>query len=225
MPRVLRPYPRRRPLLAIDETDAPEALVLLVPGGPERGFGTTRPWDLAYLRMLPFGRAVTDLAGPRVAVVRLRHRQTGWNGPQETVLAEARWALADLTRRFPTALIGVVGHSLGGRTAVRLAGDERVAATVALAPWLPAGEPAGHVAGRELLVVHGEADRICPVRDTDSWVDRAREAGGHVRYVRVPRTGHLLLRAPGRAHRAVARYLVSRLLSTEVEPMDGTAAS
>ncbi|MFE9225855.1 alpha/beta fold hydrolase [Streptomyces massasporeus] len=70
---------------------------------------------------------------------------------------EALEALARLAGAVPVVL---VGHSMGGRAALRAAGHPQVRALLALAPWWPPGEPAQPLTGRRLVVPHGERDRI-----------------------------------------------------------------
>jgi pimeloyl-ACP methyl ester carboxylesterase len=55
--------------------------------------------------------------------------------------------------------VSVVGNSLGGRAAFRAAGDRTVVSVVGVAPWLPEGEPVDQLAGRWVLIMHGDRDR------------------------------------------------------------------
>lgn len=59
------------------------------------------------------------------------------------------------SRRFGATPVVMLGHSLGGRAAVRSAGAAGVRGVVALAPWLPEDEPVDQLAGRALAILHG----------------------------------------------------------------------
>jgi dienelactone hydrolase len=90
---------------------------------------------------VPIARRIARGGHGRFAVIRLRYAVHGWNGELQSPLADANWALDQLTEQFGSLPIGLVGHSLGGRTALRLAGHPEVQSVVALAPWLPEDEP------------------------------------------------------------------------------------
>lgn len=216
MPRVLRRRPVRRPHVALDRGPHPaQAVVVVLHGGPEQGFSTTRTWSAPYVRMLPFARVVRAASDSRIATVRLRHVHTGWNGGEATTLAEARWILGDIAERAPHLPVGLLGHSLGGRTALRAADHPNVVAVVALAPWVPPDEPVDPLAGRSVLVVQGGSDRVCPPGLTREYVDRARAAGVDVRYEELPHVGHAMLRRAATWHRLAADHLVGTLLPSQ----------
>ena len=90
----------------------------------------------------------------------------------------------------------IVGHSMGGRAAVRLIDHPAVLGVVGLAPWLPLGEPLGNVAGRWLLIAHGDADRTTYPEVSLDFVERARAAGARATHVIVASEGHALMRNP-----------------------------
>ena len=91
----------------------------------------------------------------------------------------------------------LLGHSMGGRTAVHVADDPRVAGVVALAPWLPRGEPVAplvaNAAGAPLRAAHGRRDRITSYRATSDFVDRATAAGADATLEDMGWAGHYLL--------------------------------
>lgn len=213
VPAAVEPAPAGRPHLRLEPTQTPsEAVVLLLHGGPERGFREARRWGAPYLRMLPFGLAVRRRSGDRIAVVRVRHRHNGWNGWRESTAAETQWALDDIAEAAPGLPIGVLGHSLGGRTAVRVAGHPAVRSVVALAPWLPPGEDVTSLRDRDVLIVHGTRDAVCPIAETEQFVARAAEAGVPVHLQRLPGVGHLMVRGARRWHDLAAEHLVRTLL-------------
>jgi pimeloyl-ACP methyl ester carboxylesterase len=88
-------------------------------------------------------------------------------------VADAEWALDRILDRHGDVPVTLIGHSMGGRTAVAVAGHPNVVALAALAPWLPAGEPYEQVAGRAVLVVHGRLDTTTSPRGSLEWARRA----------------------------------------------------
>ena len=108
-----------------------------------------RAHQLAVLRMRPFVASLRRHGGrDGLVVAQLRYRVRGWNGADRSPVADAAWALdrliATASRTCPSAL---VGHSMGGRTAMYVAGHESVRAVVGLAPWIEAGDPVDRLAG------------------------------------------------------------------------------
>lgn len=147
-------------------------MLLLFHGGVER----------SRLRV-PRGRFVPAVA-PVVALQRrvaaagvevwvLRHSVFGWN--DGAPVAEAREALARVRTARPGLPIVVGGHSMGGRTAVRVADDPAVVGVVALAPWLPPEESVEPIAGRHVRIAHAAWDRVCPLSAMTDFLDRASE--------------------------------------------------
>jgi dienelactone hydrolase len=98
---------------------------------------------------------------------------------------DAEWALRQLTERFPGLPIGLVGHSMGGRTAMRVAGHPSVRAVVALAPWLPDGEPVEQLRGRSVLIAHGNTDVVTSPRASRRFAARAQSVAERVGFVTV----------------------------------------
>ena len=93
----------------------------------------------------------------------------------------------------------LVGHSMGGRAALRAGGDPQVAAVCALAPWTPPGEPVGHLRGRTVAILHGRDDRWVPAALSADFALRARRAGAHVARF-TDAGGHSMLRGAVRWH-------------------------
>ena len=109
-------------------------------------------------------------------------------------MEDVAWALRHLRIRHSGAPIIVIGHSMGGRAALRAAGEPDVAGVLALAPWLPAGEPFGQTAGRRLLVVHGAKDRVTSPERSRELVRAVRPIADQAAYVAVRGCGHAMLR-------------------------------
>ncbi|MGW6742518.1 hypothetical protein ACWGDX_17655, partial [Streptomyces sp. NPDC055025] len=88
----------------------------------------------------------------------LRYRHRGWNraDPVDDALA----ALGELRRVHGAVPVVLVGHSTGGRAALRASAHPQVQGVLALAPWLPADEPNDHPRGRRIVLTHGDRDRV-----------------------------------------------------------------
>ncbi|MFI1653652.1 alpha/beta fold hydrolase [Streptomyces sp. NPDC020472] len=162
--------------------------------------------------MRPFGRAVLRALRPRpVCVAYLRYRRRGWNGDRADAARDAREALSVLRERTGDVPVVLLGHSMGGRAALRVAGDPAVRGVVALAPWCPPADPVDHLAGRRLFLLHDEADRVTSAQESWDFVRRARAVGADATEVRMPVGGHAMLRGAGLWHGRAAD-LVARLV-------------
>jgi len=184
----------------------PAGAVLFLHGGKEQSTAAVTRYQLAVVRVAVLAAAVDRrLAGRDVAVWSLRFGVRGWNGDGSGPVADALWALERVRAAYPAPPpVVLAGHSMGGRTALRVAGSDGVAGVVALAPWVPAGEPVAQVAGRRIVVAHGTEDDVTDPAASRRWVDRAREAGGDVRFEEVPGDGHAMVRHPRRWHALTA---------------------
>ena len=170
------------------------AVVLVLHGGKEHSYEHSDPMHFSSRRMQPFARALhRQGAAHGVAVWSVRYRVRGWNPPEASPVADARWALDEVRRRHGDVPVVLLGHSMGGRVACHVLGDPSVVAMAALAPWLP-DEPVADARDRDLLVAHAVVDSWTSPRQSRDWADRAREVARSVSYVRVRRTGHFLLR-------------------------------
>lgn len=202
--------------------EATRAVVLVLYGGRAESTAPSRPWHLSALRMASFARAVRRWGARRsVTVVTLRYRMRGWNGPDESPVADARWALAEIRARRPDAPVLLLGHSMGGRTAFRVADDPAVAGIVGLAPWLPRDEPRTDLAGKDVLVVHGTADRWTDPVASREYVTAARTAGARATWVPIDGVGHFMLRRRRRWRRLVIDFVADHLGDPPGEPPDG----
>lgn len=189
----------------------PGAIALLLHGGEPDSTLPVPRFDPALLRMLPFATDVRRRSRGRVGAAVLRHAVRGWNGDARSPVADAEWALARLRDRFPDVPIGVIGHSMGGRTAFELAGHPDVSSVVALAPWLSDAYAAAPFVGTPLLVVHGLRDRRTDPAAARDLVERVTAAGGDARFVGLDDAHPMLLRAPT-WHRLASRFTIDRLL-------------
>lgn len=191
----------------------PRAAVLVLHGGQSTSERPARPWQLAALRMNSVERAVVaQLPFPEVLVARVAYRVRGWNGDRADAAHDtlrALDALTELTGPVPTVLLG---HSMGGRAALRAAGHPQVRGVVALAPWWPPGEPVGQTAGRHVVALHGERDHVTSPAETADCVRRARNEGATRAGMALIADGdHGMLRRHGLWHDMTAA-LVAHLL-------------
>lgn len=170
------------------------AVAVLLHGGKADSYEESEPKHFSSLRMRPFARAIHHQGARHgVAVWRVRYRVRGWNGPERSPVADARWALDEVRRRHGDVPVVLVGHSMGGRTAVHVLDDPNVVALVALAPWLP-HEPVAGATGKDVLLAHGVIDRWTSPRETSRWAEQARPLARRLVYVRVRRSGHFMFR-------------------------------
>ncbi|WP_354638484.1 alpha/beta hydrolase [Kitasatospora camelliae] len=204
--------------------ESPSAAVLVLHGGQENGERPPGPVNLPGLRMRGFVRAVQrGTSGAEVAIGTVRYRCRGWNGDRADAARDTLAALADLAEELGPVPTVLVGHSMGGRAALRAAGHPCVTGVVALAPWCPREEPYEHLAGRRVLMLHGDRDRVTDPADTDLFAARARSGGALVAGYRVAGSGHALLRRAGDWHRTTA-VLTAGLLGLRGLPVEVAAA-
>lgn len=186
--------------------------VLVLHGGRARGLESADGLRLPFLRMVPFARAVARAGAARgVAVGLLRYRVRGWNGAEEDPVRDARWALAELERRHGNVPVVLVGHSMGGRAALRVGGDPGVAGVAALAPWLDRGEPYRHLAGQEVLIAHGDRERMTDPAASLWFAGRVATVSDRVARFDVHGDGHAMLRRASDWHDLVTHFALARL--------------
>ena len=152
----------------------PDGIVLVLHGGRENGRSPVRANQLAVLRMVPIARRVAAAGRGRLAVVRVLDVVRGWNGADASPVADTHWAVEQCLERFGDLPVGLIGHSMGGRAALRAAGARNARCVVGLAPWLPPGEPTEQLRGRRVLIVHGSADRMTSPAGTGQLRQRPR---------------------------------------------------
>lgn len=176
------------------------AIALVLHGGQEINTASTTARQLAVLRVLPVARSLARAGGSMgLGVWRLRFRYRGWNKEAADPVADVRWALQQLRAQHGDVPIVLVGHSMGGRAALRAAAEPGVVAVLGLAPWVPPGEPIEQLRGRRLLVVHGTRDRMTSHAASKELVDAVRgevaKAAGDAKatWVNLRRSGHAML--------------------------------
>ncbi|MER5641274.1 alpha/beta fold hydrolase [Kitasatospora sp. NPDC002227] len=204
--------------------EAPTAAVLVLHGGQETNERAPGPVNLPGLRMRGFVRAVArETAGAQVAVGVVRYRHRGWNGSRADAARDAAAALNDLAEELGPVPTVLIGHSMGGRAALRAAGHPSVTGVVALAPWCPESDPAGQLDGRTLLTLHSDADKVTDPGATRRFAAQARAAGAHVAGYTVHGSDHALLRRSRDWHHATA-HLTGGLLGLRPLPTEVTTA-
>jgi dienelactone hydrolase len=184
----------------LDTRPAPggtRAVALFCHGGTVANLEPPRERALSLVRMRAIEQFVADEAGASgVTTSLLRYRVAGWNGPAADAHADVRWSLERIRAEHGDVPIVLVGHSMGGRAALRAGGDPQVGAVCALAPWTPPGEPVAHLRDRTVAILHGRGDRWVPAALSADFATRAQEAGARVARFTVA-GGHSMVR---RAH-------------------------
>lgn len=205
-------------LLATTVPSRPRGAVIVLHGGGSRpGRPMVSPAQLSVLRMVPIARRIARAGRGELAVFRLLNSVRGWDA-HRTPVRDAHWALDEVAQRLgETMPVCLVGHSLGGRAALLAGEREEVRAVVALAPWLYPTDAAGGLAGRRVLFVHGDRDRIAsPAR-------AAKVAGGlspqaDVTFVRVAGGRHAMLRHHRRFDGLATGFATAALLDAVSAP-------
>jgi hypothetical protein len=82
---------------------------------------------------------------------------------------------------------------MGGRTAFAVAGDPSVTGVCALAPWTESRDPIVQLAGRTILVAHGDLDRVTSPRASREYARRAAQVAARVGFLVVHADMHAML--------------------------------
>ncbi|ROR46972.1 alpha/beta fold hydrolase [Kitasatospora cineracea] len=193
------------------------SVLLVLHGGRAESLARQPRLGLARLRMRAFGAAVRRLAAdPSLAEVEVRYRYRGWNGGHAHPVADAALVLREIAFRAPDVKVVLLGHSMGGRAALAVAGHPQVLGAVLLAPWCQPGDPVGQLRGRRFVILHDPSDRVTSAEGSRAFAARARRAGAEVRFVEMPRGGHAMVSGAGAWQRLAARSVTAIL---EGEPL------
>ena len=195
------------------EASDPRGVVLVLPGGRSASQAPTSWWNLPVMRMKPFAWTIAAESRGDLSVAVLRYAVRGWNGASASPVADTALALEQVTARYPGIPVGLLGHSMGGRVAFRLADDPRISALVALAPWVERSDVARGHAGLRALVMHGTGDRITSPRNARAMADAMAALGVDVTWRAVAGETHSMLRQPGLWHRESAHFLAEHMLA------------
>ena len=215
------PGPAARADLSVaDAGGQTRGVALVLHGGRADSFDQVRARHLSPARMLPFAQTLRSQGGPHgLAVWTLRNRYRGWNGPDMSPVQDARWALSEIAREHPGVPVFLLGHSMGGLTALCVADDPQVHAVVALAPWLTAETPVDRVAGRRVLIVHGDEDRWTSPVNSLAYARRAEGVAASIDYVSLTGAGHFMFRRVGLWNSLANGFILdSFAASTGAEP-------
>jgi acetyl esterase/lipase len=138
---------------------------------------------------------------PRLAFLEVRYRTKSWHRLDECA-EDARAALVT-ARSEGVEEVALLGFSMGGAVAVRVAADPAVQHVIGLAPWLPPQLDLSPLDGRRLAVVHGSLDRGLPwipgvaPEVSRRGVERARARGVEAVRTVIPGAIHpIALRSP-----------------------------
>jgi alpha/beta superfamily hydrolase len=140
-----------------------------------------------------------------IATLRVGFRRPGELGSCTLDAAAA----VELAARHGAEKVVTMGHSFGGAVAVRVAAalPEVVAGVVTFATQSAGCEVAPHLAGRHLLLFHGDADELLPVAASETV--RTLAGGGEL--IVVPGAGHLFTGFLDTVRHRVDRWLVTVL--------------
>ena len=197
------------------------SIVLVLHGGQARSPATVRRRpQLSYLRMVPFARSLHRREGGHGLSVRiLRYRYRGWDEPRLHPAQEARWALTQLDDQHPDAPIVLLGHSMGGRAALRVADHPAVRAVCALAPWITDDEPVHQLTGRSVLIAHGDRERTTDPRLSYQFAVRAKHVTSRVCRFDVPGDSHAMLRRAHDWSELATRFVAAELGLRTPDPL------
>jgi pimeloyl-ACP methyl ester carboxylesterase len=188
------------------EAAGASGIVVVAHGGQSASRIPTSPIQLSVLRMIPVADAIrTAVRGSGAEVRRVRFRLSGWNGAEASPVRDLTGLLDEIGAGQGRPPVVLVGHSMGGRAAVRAAGHPLVTAVAGLASWLPPGEPADQLAGRRVLLVHASDDSVCRAADTWAYAERA-SAVAEVAAIEVRQGDHGMLRRAELWHAIAAEF-------------------
>ncbi|MEV8517244.1 alpha/beta family hydrolase [Dactylosporangium sp. NPDC051484] len=185
---------RSADLVPFHALSSARAAVLVLPGGAVCSRG--RYWTFVDIALRDLCCDLAEQGAPHgLAVHLLRYRYRGWNRHRADTAVDAEWALARIADTYGDVPVVLVGNSLGGRAAFWVAGHAQVTGVVGVAPWLPEGDPVEHLAGRKVLILHGDRDRGgASARRSLAYAQRARTVVPDLLRFEVVGDGHYLLR-------------------------------
>jgi hypothetical protein len=227
--RVREVQMNRQPGLQIQSPGPAEpvtAVVLVLPGGRANSHAPARRRHLAYQRMRFFATAVHRGSRARgVAVWQLRYRLRGWNGRHRDPVRDATWALGKIAERHPGVPVVLIGHSMGGRTSLHVSADPAVRAVCVLAPWIESIDPIDHLAGKLLVVAHGDRDQMTDPGASRRYARRAAGIGALVAQFEVIGDAHAMLKRPADWHALALQTVLVVLDRVPGSAADGQLAA
>jgi len=206
-----RPSVDVTPLSESPMSGSPTAVALFCHGGTADSTAPPSDGALSLLRMRAIQHAVrSGLARHGIEPWLLRYRVAGWNGTRADAAHDAQWALDEVGRRYGNLPVVLIGHSMGGRAAIRVSGHPSVRAVCALAPWVPSSDPVRQLRGKTVVIAHGRADRWVPARGSYDFALRAKQVTPQTARLTLP-GGHSLLRRAHVWHDLVREVVVASL--------------
>ncbi len=169
--------------------------VVCVNGGSGRDVPGTWSASVEYLvrRLAP--------RFPEIAFLEVRYRIKSWN--QLEMCAEDAAAAIDEAVAGGARETILLGYSMGGAVAIKVAGHASVSTVIGLAPWIPDRLGLRGLHGRRLTVFHGALDRYLPgipgvsPANSKRGFDRAVAEGVEATYTLIRGGIHpIALRAP-----------------------------
>ncbi len=161
---------------------------------------------------------------PGLAFLEVKYRIRSWRRLDDCV-DDARAGL-DQAGDVPVA---IVGFSMGGAVAARVAADPRVRSVIGICPWLPPQLDVSPLAGRRLGVVHGSLDRSLPgipgvsPRLSRHGFERALASGAEGDYLLVRGGLHAVaLRSPAGLVPLLGAGRYAEFVGRELERFDGS---
>lgn len=187
------------------------AVVLVLHGGQANSDEPTTWRQLSVWRSRLLASAIARAGRRRgISVAFLRYAVRGWN--DGAPVEDAQWALAQLRERWPGVPVGLLGYSMGGRVALRLAHEADALATVSAwveAEDLPLLNPAP---GLPVLLVHGTEDQMTAPKGSLIAASRLRELGADAKGRLDQADTHAMMRHARTWHRLVSDHLVEHLV-------------
>lgn len=183
-------------LTRADAPGRPRAVILMLHGGKARSHSPVDGRSLSWRRAHSMQQAIAPrVKEDGVSTWLLRYRHRGWNDlTSPSPVPDALWALEEVRRELGAVPVILLGHSMGARTAIRVADRAGVQGVVALAPWFPPGEPVGPLARKHLAAAQGRKDRITSYRATEAFVARAQALATSATLRDMGPVGHYMLR-------------------------------
>lgn len=183
------------------------AVAIVLSGGKARSFDLADPSQLTALRMRPFASFLHQRGRKHgLAVWTVRYRYRGWNGAERSPVADVEWALDEVRRRHGDVPVTLVGHSMGGRTALAVGGDPSVRGICALAPWTERDDPVAQLAGSTVLIVHGNLDMVTSPAGSRQYARRVAQVAARVGYIVIRGDMHAMLFRWRTWHRLAADF-------------------
>lgn len=183
-----------QPTLSWDRAPVdPKAVAVVLHGGAVSSDAVNRVWSHNVVRLVPFAWSLARRVPGPLAVARVRFGVRGWNAEAQAPVVDARWALDQIRGRYPGRPIAVIGHSMGGRTALYVADEPGVDLVIGLSAWVEPGDPLP-TDGPRSVFLHSDRDRITPIAGTRRAVEFLRAMEQPASLIRIAESDHAMLR-------------------------------